>query len=234
MTALRKNSLFPTNYTAVGYNGDVDTGATEDVWTQGASWAAPTTARIHTVKSGSASDDSGAAGARTVLVEGLDANWAPASETVTLNGVSDVATAAQYIRVHKLTVTGAGSLAYNKGIVTATAQTDATVTCAIAAQDNVSRQAIFTIPAGDVGLIRSFSGNLGFSKVGKVNFTLQTRDNAGAAAWMSQAVLTVVSGPMTQKFDPPLLVTEKSDIRIRATVNSDNSECSAAFGVEIA
>ena len=45
--------------TKFGHNSDVDTGSAEDVWSNGGTYVAPTTARVHNIVSTSANDTSG-------------------------------------------------------------------------------------------------------------------------------------------------------------------------------
>ena len=82
---------------------DADLSVDTDIWdgadgtTSTDVWVAPTTARTHDITSTSANDDGEGTpltGARTVEVYGLTAwNTAEVSETVTLNGTANVATA---------------------------------------------------------------------------------------------------------------------------------------------
>lgn len=61
--------------TALGNNPDVDTAGPEDVWSGGGLYPWMTTATALEIVSDSASDTSAGTGARTVLVNGLDANF---------------------------------------------------------------------------------------------------------------------------------------------------------------
>lgn len=62
--------------TALGNNPDVDTGAAEEIWTAGGIYPFMTAATSLEIVSSSAADDSAGTGARTVLVNGLDAAYA--------------------------------------------------------------------------------------------------------------------------------------------------------------
>ena len=75
-----------------GRNTDVDSAAAEDVWDGGGIWVAPTAARVHNLVSADAADDAAGTGAQTVLVTGLDGTWTETSETVTMDGITPVAT----------------------------------------------------------------------------------------------------------------------------------------------
>ena len=135
--------------TKFGLNTDVDTGSTpEDIWSVGGTYVPPTVARVHNIASSSASDTSAGTGARTVLIRGKDGSYNAVSETVTLNGTSNVATANSYVHIHLMQVSTAGSAAANVGTISATAQTDATVTCEIPVGLNQSVSSIYMVPTG--------------------------------------------------------------------------------------
>lgn len=132
-----------------GRNPDVDTATDpEDVWDAGGIWVAPTVARVHDVASSDVADTAAGTGARTVKVSGLT-GWdaAEVSETVTLNGTSNVATVNSYVVVHRMQVMTVGSGGTNAGNITATAQTDSTVTAQISAGKGQILMAIYGVPA---------------------------------------------------------------------------------------
>lgn len=113
-------------------------------------------------------------GARTLLVEGLDANYDEVSEIINLNGLTAVLTATSFLRVHKMTVLAAGSLLANQGSITAivggATQCIISVTSAgSSGGDNVSYQANYTVPRGKTAQIlkafvstgKNMSGHIG-------------------------------------------------------------------------
>lgn len=118
-------------------NPVIDAG-TETVWPNGGLWLPPTQARIHSIASGDANDTAAGTGARTVWVTGYTAAGASASEVVTLDGIAAVNTAAAYTHITDIVVLTAGSNGVNAGLLTATAATDSTVTCAVAIGHNRS------------------------------------------------------------------------------------------------
>ena len=95
-------------------------------------WLAPTAARIHTIASDSAEDDTGQTGVDTVIVSYL-ADWdtAEATETVTGDLNAGIAMTASAVIIHRMkvvpqsTTTGVGG---NVGTIIATAAGDATIT----------------------------------------------------------------------------------------------------------
>ena len=146
--------------TKFGYNADIDTAAAEDVFGQGGTYVAPTQARVHDISSSSANDTSAGTGARTVLVRGIDSNYNSVSETIILNGVGNVATVNSY-HIHLMQVITVGSTGSNVGTISATAQTDATVTCTIEPTNNQSTSSIYMVPTGYKGYIMKIRARMG-------------------------------------------------------------------------
>lgn len=156
-----------------GRNPDTDPAASatavpvgRDLWHGGiagaAAWVPPTDARIHQLAS--TDDEDGGAGtdtgALTCHVGGLDTNYKLVEETVTLNGTTDAPTAKAYRMIHHMEILTAGSAGRNLGVITATADTDATVTDQIPVDRNHSASAMFMIPAGKTGYLLDWGGDL--------------------------------------------------------------------------
>ena len=131
-----------------GANADIDTATVpEDVWDAGGLWVAPTQARTHTIASTDAADT------MQLSIWGLT-SWtgSEVSETITLNGVSGVGTANPYVIIHRMRVE-AGYV--NAGVIDATADTDATVTARIRANEGTSHMLIYGVGAEQTFLITS-------------------------------------------------------------------------------
>ena len=166
----RGNIPGQTHVNKYGRNLDIDNGNTEDIHDAGGTWVAPTQARIHQIKSTSGSDDGDPAGvgAQTVKIYGL-LTWDDTAETIesiTINGVSNVPTANAYVIIYRMKVTAWGATSINVGTITATADTDGTVTATIRAGIGQTQMAIYAIPSTQkmyittmfVGLVGAASG----------------------------------------------------------------------------
>ena len=99
-----------------GINNAVGT-SFETIWTASSVYSYLAAASVLKISSGSADDASAGTGARTIRINGLDANYAEISETVILNGQTAVNTVNSYLRVSSLIVLTAGSGGVNAGIL---------------------------------------------------------------------------------------------------------------------
>jgi hypothetical protein len=127
-------------------NPDVDTGTIpETIWSAGGLYTFPAAAAATTIVSGSANDAAAGTGARTVLVEGLLAGYVFNSETVTLNGMTPVALASNYLRINKMTVMTAGTGQTNAGAIDC--QIGGTTANYISVGKSISQNGFYTVPA---------------------------------------------------------------------------------------
>lgn len=122
-------------------------------------WVAPTQARTHQIVSSDAGDDGDPAGvgARTIKIWGLT-GWGTAevNETITMNGTTNVATANAYVIIHRMKVLTKGATDINVGTITATADTDGTVTAVILPGDGQTHMAIFGVPSIQTAYMSNF------------------------------------------------------------------------------
>ena len=167
--AVRGSTAGVTYIDKFGRNIEIDSGVVADIWDGGHTgdealiWVAPTTARIHNIKSSSTSDDGDPAGvgARTIKIYGLT-GWdtAEVTEDITLNGTNNVATANSYVIIHRMEILTKGATNVNVGLVTATAQTDGTITAQIRASQGQTQMAVYGIPSTQTLYLGRFYANV--------------------------------------------------------------------------
>jgi hypothetical protein len=196
-----------------GANRSVDTGSVpESIWSGGGLYPWPAAPVLLEVLGG-ALDVSPSAGAWTVEVHGLDANWESQVAVVTLNAATPVAIPTiTWRRVFRARVVTAGSGGVNAGAITIRVASGGTTLALIEAGLGQTTMAIYTIPAGCTGYITQIRSSVvrdspSVTIVSAIAFFV--RDNAVAnAAWnmrleqtAGQSVRTAVPGKLTEKTD---------------------------------
>jgi len=179
---------------------------------------------------------SGDTGAGVINIEGLTASgltWTVATETIILNGQTDVAISTGFVRLYRGTVLHAGASAMNEGNISV--EVDATTNAGIfiTAGDGRTQQANFTIPSGKTGLF--LKGYVGISSGGNpatpasAQFTWRARLNNGATGIyaVNGQVEVIANGGQfwIYGYGVPVPIPEKSDIIIVC------DEVSATVGV---
>jgi hypothetical protein len=201
-----------------GTNNDLDAAADEDIWVGAGSfatpsdWTAPTAARQHVLVSTSASDTAAGAGARTVVVTGLDSDFDMQSETVTMAGLSDATTVNQYTRINYMSVITAGADAVNDGWITATANTDNTIT-------NLIR------PDITVGLISHIGGSI-TNTAGAASTEVQLWVRPEDQVWSLKHIVGGYSqggSGFHQEMFIPMVVPGKADVKLRGGTDRNNT-----------
>lgn len=220
-----------------GRNPDIDNAADEDIWDGGGDWVAPTAARTHDIVSTDANDTSAGTGARTVRIYGLQ-TWATAESTedVTLNGTTNVATANSYVIIHRMQVLTVGSGGTNAGNITATAQTDATVTAQLTAGEGQTLMAVYGIPSGITAYGTGWYSSINRQQTsGSIDCALLVKtdaDQSDSLFRIGHRLGLSVSGTsyVGHAFVPPAPVVGPAIIKVRGiTASANNTDVSAGF-----
>jgi hypothetical protein len=220
------------NVTVFGFNPDVD--ATQvSVWPLPSLITFPAAALQMTVSSTSANDTAAGTGARTVVVQGLDANYNEVTETVTLNGQTAVTMTASLLRVNYAYVRTAGSSNSAEGDIyigtgTVTAGVPATAYDIIKLDYNNTTTGSYTIPAGYTGYVSQglFStGQAGGSNPVQGRLLSRGVNNIR----MTAAITTINNGVANYVFEYPLAVPEKTTLEATAIGSSSNNSVSSMF-----
>jgi hypothetical protein len=217
--------------TIAGYNSNVDT-----------SWAMitpvgnlsyPAAALQMTVSSADADDTSAGTGARTVLITGLDANYAVISETVTMNGQTAVTTTNSFLRINAMLVTTAGTSLANEGIIyigtgTVTSGVPATVYNVIAAGFNNATSSQYTVPAGYTGYLAV--ARIGLAQdAGTTLITARTRFVGTNGIALTGPLIVTNNGISTIDFPYPIAISEKTRIQGEAIGGAVDNEAAGFF-----
>jgi len=179
------------------------------VWENATAYTYPTSASTMTVVSTSTSDDTSA----KILISGLDANFAPISETIALNGTTGVTTVNSYFRINSLLMTSPGT-SQTTNVGTITVKQSSNILAQINAGIGKSQSTVYTVPAG-------YTFYLDFAEVNTSN----SYTSANIVTYKVQAInnntgikLTVLQQPFVSIYtanrtSDPFAYTEKTDIQ---------------------
>lgn len=193
--------------------------ANETIWIGSNQYSFPTSASVLKVSSSSANDAAAGTGARTIQIQGLDANYEAVSETVSLNGQTAVNTTNSYLRVNKMIVLTAGSGGTSAGFIYAgTGDVDAGVPAVIVNQTgliaNETESAFYTVPAGYTAFINMWTMSSGNTTADAwTRFTLRLRPFGGVFGIKAQYHIQG-NGIYECAAAYPIAIPEKSDIDI--------------------
>ena len=210
-----------------GENLDVD-GSMETIWDGGGLYTYLTSAGVLTVTSTDGDDAAAGTGARTVTVEGLDANYNQVSETLTVGGGAG---SVEFFRVFRAFVATSGSSGTNEGTISiaqgattlAQIRTVGTPSSTGLGQTFMS---IYTVPAGYTGYI--FDWNVSTAKADGDVFLVKRGHNDNGT-WRSQDVMHTNQNSIERNYKFPLKIEEKADIEVRALSPTNNMKCAATF-----
>jgi hypothetical protein len=226
-----------------GHNSDLGS-SIEDVWAAGGVYSYLTAATLLEVVSDDANDTAAGSGARTVTVEGLDANFHEITETVSLDGITAVPTTKSFIRFNRAFVATTGT--YGTGsagditvrVVSAGATQgiiQETTFDSIAWDYGQTQIARYTVPAGKFAFLSHV--HIGCESNKRADFALFQRRNADtvAAPFSARRVVETfdgVSGEIEFTFDAPLVFPAKTDIFMMARLsNGSNGRVTTSFEV---
>lgn len=145
----------------------------------------------------------------TILISGLNASFAPITESVVLTGTTPVATVNSFIRINSMQVS-VGSTTNPAGTVTLKDPTNTTTYAQINAGIGRTQMAIFTVPAGYTFYLSRVDANSSFNgnNVNYVTYKNYSVSSAGVVTVTQQAPFTawyhaqrVMPRPFTEKTD---------------------------------
>jgi hypothetical protein len=220
-----------------GINTAVGT-SNETVWIGSNTYTFPSSASVLKISSSSASDTSAGTGARTVQIQGLDANYEAVSETVSLNGQTAVNTTNNYLRVNKMIVLTAGSGGTSVGnIYAGTGDVTAGVPAVVVNQTgilaNETESGFYTVPAGYTAFINMWTMSSGNATADQsTRFTLRIRPFGGVFGFKAQYHIAA-SGIYECKAAYPLPIPEKADLEILAATSDGSASASTQLQITL-
>ena len=202
-------------------------GTLTSVCLQGGVYANPASASALTIVSTSTDDDAAGTGARTVVIEGLDANYAEITETVIMDGTTPVTTTNTFIRVFGMTVDTAGSTTFPAGNITA--QIGAVVYSQLTAGYNLSYNSNYTVPAGKTGYILHGGATSSAATIMNVSFKVMP---FGKAQHNVHSI-DFYQRPYDYNFTIGMPLEAKTDLDVTALGSATSSKVTATYDLII-
>lgn len=229
-----------SNVTILGMSPGVTTGYSQ-VWGLGATaYSQLLTGAAMEIVSNSASDAAAGTGARTVKVWGVDGNYLPFSETLTLNGATPVAlTNTSVIGINGAKVMTSGSGGTNAGRIDIRTISGAAIKSTIRSAGDVNGQSqdfIFTVPSGQYGKLKKINISIGGPTAGYMTVVLRTFNAAGNykgdGLVTANFDLTGFSSPPTYLSwgEDGLYVPPKTMIQLVASMSAGSAAFTSAIG----
>jgi len=143
---------------------------------------------------GNAADASGGNGARSITVEGLDENWAIASESITCNAdgtLASSATTTTFIRVSRAYVATCGTYTGSNTGAIVIETTGGTVVAYIPAGLGQTEMSMYSVPANYTAYLRHAHGsvNAGTNKESTITFYKRENGNTVAAPFKPKRIV---------------------------------------------
>jgi len=161
----------------------------------------------------------------TVTIIGLDGDYEPAEETVTLS--SGTATGSQtFKRIFRAYFTAASG--FNPNTNRILIKTGSTVVAQITENVGQTLMAIYTVPAGKTAYLLKGDTTVAANADATINMFVRY-GGVGSFRIGHTAEVAGVGGQYTYDFPIPNALPEKTDIDVRATVRSNNARVTAVF-----
>lgn len=224
----------PVSYVTLdGINSTLNT-TTADLWDQNTVRTLPVAGFTLAISSSAAADAAAGTGMRTVEVDVLDTDYKAYTLTMTLNGqtaVVDTTLVGKVLRVNDIRGKSWGTGLANAGAVYAFDSTD-TVTGGvpqtatkifnrISIGQNVAHSAFYTVPAGYQAEILGFRAGLSDASTTNRNAYMQLQFGPFGVftTYRIGSAFSISSGNAEVKWDLPIVVAEKHEIRLQGNAS---------------
>jgi len=179
------------------------------VWENATTYTYITSASTLTLVSTSTSDDLVA----KVLISGLDSSYSPISETLALNGTTNVTTVNSYFRVNSMVMTTPGT-SQTTNVGTITLKQSSNVIAQINVGISKTQMAIYTVPAGysfylDLAEVNTSNS---YTSSNIITYSVQAINNVTGVK-LSVLQQPFVSIYVANRSSDPFVYTEKTDIQ---------------------
>ena len=206
-----------------GHNDTVGT-SFEDIWVNDGDITLGTTARTLTIQSSGNDNGASSSGARTVIIEGLDANYNEITEEIATVAAADPTTTNAFLRVNRMYVGDVGTNGTNENAITCTTTTDATIQANIGAGLGQTEKSQFTVPANYTCVIHSWSGDCGKGE----DFEMELKTAELNKGWRVRQRAYVYQNHIQE--DIYVVLPEKTDVKIQGkSLTNANKPLSVSY-----
>lgn len=219
-----------------GFNPDVDN-ALETIWAEGGLYSYLSAASVLKVSSSSTADTSAGTGARTVELNGLDADYNEIDEVITLNGQTSVNTTQEFLRINRMIIRSAGSGGTNAGVVyagtgTVTSGVPANKYATVAIGDGQSLMALWTVPLGYTAYLYQTDITVATTQNNKYATVTFLARPFGEVFQIKDKFVKSESSH-SQQYTIPLKFEEKTDLEIRVIGDSAGADIAIGAAMDI-
>jgi hypothetical protein len=200
-----------------GYSTAIGSTAQGPMWEgqtlSGGLYVPPSAAAPLVLVSDSATDNT----TRSVVIQGLDANFAPLTETIALNGTTNVTTTNSFLRINQMSMLNST----NTGNITASISS--TVYAKINAGVGQTQMSIYTVPAGYTFYLSyvQYDASIGFTSS---NYMIAQEYNKVNSGTRSGLITLLNQSTFVQKQEVPFTVPvdhlEKTDLQFCVKANT--------------
>ena len=160
----------------------------------------------------------------------------PYTEFIIMNGTTNVPTVNALYRINRMHGHGVGSNKTNVGIITATADVDATVSAQINIGNGQTQMAVAYVPFGKIGIITNYYASMfrdGAAKDALAEIEMRSNLWGTDSENIEHAMgLSVIGGVSEKTFNPYKKIGQETDVWLRVNdVSDDNSIIFGGFDI---
>jgi len=224
-----------TSYIEKFGRNDTMSGNIETIWDGSNVYTYLTSASSVHITSSSGSDATAGTGARTVEVQGLDENYALATETI---NIDDSASTTTFIRVFRAIVKSTGSGGQAAGVISIRSASGGGGTLLAQIQRvgtgggaslGQTFMALYTVPAGKTAYLTQWTVGAGGQNADTTCFFAARPFDDGS--FNSKDIIISAGQQFSKNYKIPLQFTEKTDLEVRGFTSSSGNDCSSSFNL---
>lgn len=209
----------------------------ETIWEPGGIYEYLTTASVVSAVSDEAGDTApSGTGARTIELQGLDANYNTITEIISTGGTGGGASSSQqFLRIYRALVRTAGSTESNEGLIQVKAGSTTVIsigthgTGANKEGFGQSQTSVYTVPAGKTGYLTQWSvGSSVYNSGVQAFFNVSETDDGNVLRIKDVMFLNNFS---IKDYKVPLQIPEKADVEVRAYNNATGIPVSTTYNI---